>query len=409
LEENKEEHTLMRPPAFTKSTYESLNVELSAIYEFSSLGFSKSEEDLADMVIKKVPRLFSVRYLALFWGLKENQHLIASWGFKTQEEIPIRMRQTKANQFLFSSKGQHLENQIVLFMEQAHPIHNREKRLYTLFAQRLEESLLTMTSVRERIQAEEEKRRLEVQLIQIQKMEAIATLAGGIAHEFNNALSVMVGYLDLLELHYSNDQRSGDYVKPMKASAFRMAELTNQLLAYARGGQYETKRISLSDFVKDALLVIKHSIPSEIQINTDLPYDISTTEIDPTQMQMVLSAIMANASEAMKGSGSIRIKIRNQEIGEQGSQVNVGLASGPYVCLIVEDDGKGMDEEAKKRIFEPFFTTKLQGRGLGMAAAYGIVKNHGGWIGVGSELGKGTIVRIFLPAVGPEIEKEKSE
>ncbi|MFW6115066.1 MAG: two-component system sensor histidine kinase NtrB [Thermodesulfobacteriota bacterium] len=394
----------MDPAKLTKS-YESLAAELSAIYEFSSLGFSKSEEDLADMVIKKVPRLFSVRYLALFWGLKDNQHLIASWGFQTEQEIPLRMRQEKANQFLFPSRGQHLETQIVLFMEQAHPIHNREKRLYTLFAQRLEEALLPMTRARERIQAEKEKRRLEVQLIQIQKMEAIATLAGGIAHEFNNALSVMVGYLDLLELHYSDDQRSGDFVKPMKASAFRMAELTNQLLAYARGGQYETKRISLSDFVKDTLPVIKHSIPSEIQISTDLPYDISSLEIDPTQMQMVLSAIMTNASEAMKDSGSIRIKIRNQELDKQITQTHNGLPAGPYVCLMVEDDGKGMDEETKKRIFEPFFTTKLRGRGLGMAAVYGIVKNHRGWIEVDSELSKGTIVRIFLPALGEEIEK----
>jgi signal transduction histidine kinase len=393
----------MRLAEHTKSTYESLTAELSAIYEFSSLAFSKSEEDLAEMVIKKVPRLFSVRYLAMFWGPKDDYHLITSWGFKTPDEILTRMSQTRSNRFLFSSKGQHRENQIVLFMEQAHPISNREKRLYTLFSQRLEEALLTMTSVRERIQAEEEKRRLEVHLMHIQKMEAIATLAGGIAHEFNNALSVMIGYLDLLEIRHSNDQRSGDYFKPMKASALRMAALTNQLLAYARGGQYETKSVSLSDFVKDTLLVIKHSIPSEIQINTDLPYDIPNTEVDLTQMQMVLSAIMVNAAEAMNGKGCIRIKVRNQEIDEQTAKANFDLTSGRYVCLMVEDDGKGMDEDSKNRIFEPFFTTKHQGRGLGMAAVYGIVNNHGGWIEVDSELGKGTAVRIILPAVEAEI------
>jgi signal transduction histidine kinase len=393
----------MLPEEIMKATNGSLAAELSAIYEFSSLMFSKSEEDLAETLIKKVPRLFSMRYLALFWGPKDDHRLIASWGFKNHDEILMRMNQIRSNQFLFSSKGRHREYQIVLFMEQAHSITNRTKRLYTLFAQRLEESLLTMTSDKELIQAEKEKRRLEVHLMQTQKLEAIATLAGGIAHEFNNSLSVMVGYLDLLELQHANDHQSGHYLKPMKASALRMAALTKQLLAYARGGQYKTESISLSDFVKDALPVIKHSIPPEIQIKTDLPYDIFKVEVDLAQMQMVFSAIMANAVEAMKGKGCIKIMVRNQEANEQNAKSNSGLALGRYVCLKVEDDGRGMDKESKKRIFEPFFTTKFQGRGLGMAAAYGIISSHGGYIEVDSELGKGTSVRIILPSV--EVER----
>jgi PAS domain S-box-containing protein len=253
--------------------------------------------------------------------------------------------------------------------------------------------------VTERKHAEEDKKRLEAHLNQVQKMEAIGTLAGGIAHQFNNALYAITGNIDLLKMDLPDDKKVTNYTKEMKDSAHRMTQLTAQLLAYARGGKYQTKTMSLSDFVKETLPLVKHTINSAINEDTDLPRDIFNVNADLTQMQMVLSAVLANSSEAIEGEGRIRIACRNKMITDETAGDFPGLKTGNYACLTVTDNGKGMDEETRSRVFEPFFTTKFEGRGLGMAAAFGIVKNHDGWISVDSELGKGTTVKIYLPAI----------
>jgi len=245
-----------------------------------------------------------------------------------------------------------------------------------------------------------ERRRLRVQIEQARKMEAIATLAAGIAHEFNNALTGIIGNLDLLELVLPSNDQAGNYLKPIKTSAFRMARLTSQLLAYAREGKYQPRTFSLSDFVEDILPVLRHAIDPEIRLETDLPHNVHPVEADPTQMQMVLSAVVANAAEAIEGKGRIRVSTGNEQITEEAARQHPDLTPGAYVRLRVDDDGKGMDENTRARMFEPFFTTKFHGRGLGMAAVYGIIKNHNGSIEVASQLGKGTVVRIYLPAAG---------
>ena len=265
--------------------------------------------------------------------------------------------------------------------------------------------LVFARNITERKRAEEEKKKLEAQLQQASKMEAIATLAGGIAHQFNNALSTITGNLGLLEMDLSDIEDMAKYVGPMKDSAHRMAQLTSQLLAYARGGKYQAKTISLSDFVRDTLPLIEHTLKPSIYIETDLPHDILSVNADLTQMQMVISAILSNAPEAIEGRGRIRITCRNEMITDKIAKDFPGLKPGPYVSLTIADDGKGMDEETRSRIFEPFFTTKFQGRGLGMAASYGIVRHHDGWISIDSELGKGTTVRIYLPAFEAQVKE----
>jgi len=251
-----------------------------------------------------------------------------------------------------------------------------------------------------------ERKRIEAQLRQAQKMESIATLAGGIAHQFNNSLSVITGNIELLKMNSPEDSDSiVEYIEPIKNSAYRMSNLTSQLLAYARGGKYNSKSISLSTFVKDTQPLIRHSINHAILVETDLPQHVYNLMADITQMQMVLSAIVTNAAEAIEGPGRIRIIATNEEIKEPHPH----LEPGRYACLRIEDDGKGMDEETKNRMFEPFFTTNFQGRGLGMAAVYGIVKNHGGWVTADSELGKGTTVSIYLPAVETEGKEDNEE
>jgi len=267
--------------------------------------------------------------------------------------------------------------------------------------------VLMLSDITERKCAEEQKRRLETQLQQTQRMKAIGTLARGIAHEFNNALAVTSGNIELLQMHLPDDKNIDKYAKQMMDSVHRMAGLTTQLLAYARGGMYQPKALSLNYLVKETLPVIQHNIASTIQVETDLSADISNVKVDPTQMQMVLSAVLTNASEAMEDKGHIRIITRNEEVDEVFAKTNPDLKPGSYVCLTIEDEGKGMDKETADKIFEPFFTTKFLGRGLGMAAAHGIIKNHGGSISLYSELGKGTLVQIYLPAMEAQAEQAK--
>ncbi len=243
-----------------------------------------------------------------------------------------------------------------------------------------------------------ERKQIEEQLNEAKIMESIATLAGGIAHEFNNALSGITGNIELLKMDLPSTEEASRYLKPMTESARRMARLTDQLLAYARGGKYRSQTISLNSFVDDTLPLILPWIKPDIRIETDLPGNIDNIQADLAQMQMVLSAVVANAAEAIEGRGRIRIIIRNERIDEDSATLNPELKPGDYVCLTVQDDGKGMDDATVSRIFEPFFTTKFQGRGLGMAAVFGIIKNHGGWIEVDSQLGQGTVVCIYLPA-----------
>jgi two-component system cell cycle sensor histidine kinase/response regulator CckA len=254
-----------------------------------------------------------------------------------------------------------------------------------------------------------EKKKIQAQLMQAKKMEAIATLAGGIAHQFNNALTTITGYVGLLEMDHRQDEKIAEYTTAMKQSAHRMALLTRQLLAYARGGRYNPQILSLGDFIRETLPLIQSAINPMIRVETDLPLDTMNVEIDRTQMQMVVSAIVANSNEAIEGPGRIRISTRNMDLDMEFIKDHPGLKPGPYVCLSIEDDGKGMDEETKSRIFEPFFTTHFIGRGLGMASVYGIIKGHDGWISVDSELGKGTVVRIYLPAIEAKALVEKKE
>jgi signal transduction histidine kinase len=253
--------------------------------------------------------------------------------------------------------------------------------------------------VAERKRTEAEKIKLTVKLQQIQKMEAIATLAGGIAHQFNNAISVVVGNIDLLCLEAPEHEKIDKFIYQIRHSLDRMSQLTDQLLAYARGGKFQVEGISTGDFIRSTLPLIQYNIKSTVGVTTDIPHDILRIRADLTQMQMVMSAIISNASEAIDSTGCIRITGRNIKITEEDSKDFGGLKPGPYVCLKIEDDGKGMDEETKKRVFEPFFSTKFTGRGLGMAAAYGIIKNHDGWISISSKLGEGTTVFFYLPAI----------
>lgn len=247
--------------------------------------------------------------------------------------------------------------------------------------------------------AKAKEKRLAARTIEAQKIQALAGLAGGIAHEFNNALNGISGNLELLALDRSEDESIQRYSERMMISVQRMAELTRKLVAYARGGKYQIQHVLLDEFIEFAIPTLGTSIDPDIYIDLDLASDSLAVEADVTQLHMVFSALMRNAAEAIKGTGKIQITTHRAAVGHEMAINYPGLYPGDYVCLTVTDTGDGMDEHTLGRIFEPFFTTKFPGRGLGMAAAYGIVKSHGGWIGVDSTIGQGTQVSLYLPSV----------
>ncbi len=243
--------------------------------------------------------------------------------------------------------------------------------------------------------------RYERKLLQIQKMDAIAELAGGIAHQFNNALAGLIGNLDLAEMVLEQDSNSKaiGYIERTRPLVKRMTDLTKQFLVYAQGGHYQPNRMSFNQFADTALPVIQSSINPAFQVYCDIPGDISKVNLDSAQMQIALTAIVDNAVEAMEGGGEIRISATNARISDGDQVFGTELEAGCYVCLSIQDTGSGMDYKTRSRVFEPFFSTKFAGRGLSMAAVFSIVKNHQGWIGLDTEVGKGTIVHIYLPAV----------
>jgi len=254
-----------------------------------------------------------------------------------------------------------------------------------------------------------EKNRMKEQIMQAQKMKAISTLAGGIAHEFNNALQGIVGSLDLLQSSLEKSGIDAPYIEPMHTSLKRMSTLTDQLLAYAEGGKYQPRTVHLADFVKEALSSIQHSIEPRITLKTHFAEDTPHVAVDLTQLQMVLLALVTNASEAIGGEGMIEVRTGEYFLDDSSAQHHGDLKPGPFAFLTVKDNGRGMDRETCSRIFEPFFTTKFQGRGFGMSAVYGIVRNHEGWIFLDSAINKGTEVKIILPSRNPPQKKKKKK
>lgn len=253
-----------------------------------------------------------------------------------------------------------------------------------------------------------ERKRLEMKFQYAQKMEAISTLASGIAHEFNNTLMILSGSAETIQMRLPENEKVKKFAEITKNSIERMVQLTDQLMAYARSGNYQAKTIYLPDFVRAALLVIRHHIKPGIFIETDLPRDILNIRSDLAQLQMVIAAVIQNASDAIEAEGRIRVKVRNETVDREAAKKYPGFAAGSYVSLEIEDDGKGMTQKTKEKIFEPFFTTKVQASGLSMSAVYGIVKNHNGFIYVESEIDKGTIVRIYLPPSEYQLKKPKA-
>jgi len=249
-----------------------------------------------------------------------------------------------------------------------------------------------------RIEAEKEKKLLQSQLLHSQKMEAIGTLAGGIAHDFNNLLMGIQGYISLMRLQTNPDDPSGEYIQGIENAVKNAANLTNQLLGFARKGKYALKQTCINDLVIDSTRMFTRT-RKEIVTHKQLQDNIWSVRVDPGQIEQVLINLYLNAWHAMPQGGDLCIQTENVYLSDHYCKP-FEVPGGNYVKVSVTDTGVGIDEEIIERIFEPFFTTKDVGKGtgLGLASAYGIIKNHNGIIRVYSEKDHGTTFNIHLPS-----------
>jgi len=247
---------------------------------------------------------------------------------------------------------------------------------------------------------------LEVQLRHSQKMESVGQLAAGVAHDFNNILTIIQGHSDLLLQHCPQDHGVIESVEEIDDAAKRAATLTRQLLTFSRKQVMQSRIIDLNQIIGNMTKMLGRLLREDVTMESRPAGDLACLEADPGMLEQIIMNLAVNGRDAMPKGGRLIIETSNAEVDEAYLEHHADARIGRFVCLAVSDNGSGMDQETLNRIFEPFFTTKEVGKGtgLGLATVYGIVKQHQGWIEVRSELGKGTTFKIFLPASKRKLE-----
>jgi PAS domain S-box-containing protein len=265
------------------------------------------------------------------------------------------------------------------------------------------DELVTMAGT---VQDITERKRLEGELLQAQKMESVGRLAGGVAHDFNNLLMVINGYCDLMLEGMSASNPLKEQLDEVRGAGERAAALTQQLLAFSRRQVMRPQVLELNSFLQETERLLQRLIGEDVRLVTILDPSLGKVKADAGQLNQVILNLAVNARDAMPGGGRLTIETANVEIDADGAAIHPGVRAGRFVRLAVSDTGAGLDPEARRHLFEPFFTTKPAGHGtgLGLSSVYGIVQQSGGWISVYSEEGAGTQFHVYLPRVEDQEE-----
>ncbi len=275
-------------------------------------------------------------------------------------------------------------------------------------------SLGMLTDITERTLAEQERIRLEEQLRQAQKMESIGRLAGGVAHDFNNILTVINGYSEILLKELPPDARARTHAELVRAAGERAANLTQQLLAFSRKQIIQPRPLDLNAVVADTGRMLRRIVGEDIQLESRLTSADCRILADPNQIHQILMNLVVNARDAMPKGGRVLIETDATQVSAEAAAEHPDATPGAFAVLSVSDTGIGMDAQTLRKIFEPFFTTKEQGKGtgLGLSTVYGIVRQNEGWVSVDSQLGAGSTFRIYLPLIGeseaPRLEMDQN-
>ena len=263
-----------------------------------------------------------------------------------------------------------------------------------------EELMLAITrDVSARKRAEDEKENLQEQLLQTQKLESIGTLAGGVAHDFNNILTVIIGLSQMILNQTEHSNSNYQHLKSIDEAARRAADLTRNLLLFSRKQDMDLKNLNLSEIIENLNKMLNRLIGEDIRMHNNLADDLWDTEADQGQIEQVITNLVVNARDAMPDGGNLTISTQNVFIDKNKAQTIPDIDPGQYVMLSIEDTGHGIDKSIQDKIFDPFFTTKgrSEGTGMGLSVVHGIIKEHSGLINVYSESGQGTIFKIYMP------------
>ena len=269
--------------------------------------------------------------------------------------------------------------------------------------------VLAFRDISERKREEQARARLQAQLHQAQKMEALGVLTGGIAHDFNNLMTTVIGYSSLLLSKISDQDPMHHRIESIKRAGEQAASLTQQILAFSRRQTSQPQVLDLNAVIGDLETMFQQLLGEKTELTLSLEPGLSYVKVDPAQIERVIMNLVVNAYEAMPGGGKIIVSTENVVVDGDLYPPRPEQEAGRYVCLSVIDTGVGMDAETRQRIFEPFFSTKEEGTGLGLSVVYGVVRQHGGWIDVASEPGRGCTFRIYLPAVFENLVYEAAE
>ncbi len=377
----------------------------------------KKNEEALSISEERYRRLFEDASMGIFRVTLEgklidvNPAFTLMFGFDSQEEVKSQVNDVAVDLFVDPSRRHEI---VRMMLDTKRPVHaeslyrRKDGSTFTAdlhaWAVRDKEGKLLylegfVEDISERKRAKEEKEKLEAQLFQAQKMESVGRLAGGVAHDFNNMLGVIIGRAEMaLQQDVSNDKLKHHLDEILKA-ALRSADLTKQLLAFARKQTAVPKILSLNDTISGMLQMLRRLIGEDIDLLWGPELDLWKVKIDPSQVDQILANLAVNARDAISGVGAITLRTENVVIDDSNWADTPEFIPGEYVLLTVSDNGSGMSEEVRSNIFEPFFTTKEigKGTGLGLSTVYGIVKQNDGFIYVESEPGKGTTFKIYLP------------